>query len=137
MSARLHADAILALLKAAPGTTPLVVHDGAVPDGGTPPYVLVYFADADPELAESMSLANRSDRHVTRVYAHSVGGSAAAARMVGDRVRTAWLDVVPTIAGRQCFPIRREDGQPADRDETTGTLFMDQVDVYRLESVPS
>lgn len=132
-----HASAMLALLTADAGQPPLVVLDGKVPNGTVPPYVLVYFADADPEQAGSAALTNRSERHSTRAYVHSVGGNATAARMVGDRVRTAWLDVTPTVAGRQCWPIRREDGQPENRDETTGTLVMDQVDVYRLESLPS
>lgn len=132
-----HADAMLALLDADNGPPPLVVLDGAVPTGQRPPYVLIYFTDADPEQSGSRRLTGESRRHVTRAYSHSVGGDAVAARGVAQRVRAAWLDVVPVIAGRTCFPIRREEGQPAERDETTGTLVMDQVDVYRLESFPS
>jgi hypothetical protein len=56
--------------------------------------------------------------------------------MVADRVRTPLLDVVPTVAGRRCWPIRREVGQPMKRDESTGALLQNKVDVYRLESVP-
>lgn len=131
-----HAAALLALLTADAGPPPLVVLDGKVPNGVLPPYALVYFADADPEQAESASLTHRSQRHSTRAYVHSVGGNAGAARMVADRVRAAWLDVTPTIAGRTCWPIRREEGQPENPDETTGTLITDQVGVYRLDSLP-
>lgn len=131
-----HAAAVLALLDADNAFPPLVVLDGKVPNGTVPPYVLVYFADNDPELADSTPLTGRSDRYVVRAYCHSVGDNGQAARMVADRVRAALLDVVPTVAGRQCFPIRREDGQPPQRDESTGTLVMDKVDVYRLESLP-
>jgi hypothetical protein len=134
---REHADAILTLLRAAPGGTPLTVHDGAVPNGAVPPYVVVYFADNDPELPDSRPLSPPPGRYVLRLYAHSVGGNAPASRAVGERVRGVLLNVVPQVAGRQCFPIRREDGQPPQRDESTGTLVMDRVDIYRLESEPA
>lgn len=131
-----HVDAVLALIRSAAGP-PLTVYDGAVPRGGVPPYVLVYFADADPELTDSRPLDGASERYVLRAYVHSVHGSATAARILGDRVRAVLLDVVPTVVGRVCWPIRREDGQPPQRDESTGVLVMDRVDVYRLESVPA
>ena len=134
---REHADAILALLRAAPGTAPLVVLDGYVPTGTTSPYVLVYFADNDPEDAESRSAEDGPGRYVVWAYCHSVGGNADAARKVGDRVRSALLGAVPAVAGRSCFPIRREDGRPPERDESTGVLVMDKVDVYRLASEPA
>lgn len=131
-----HAAAVLALLDADNTSPALVVLDGKVPNGTLPPYVLVYVADSDPELADSTPLTGRSERYVMRAYCHSVGGNGQAARMVADRVRAALLDVVPTVAGRNCFPIRREDGQPPQRDESTGTTVIDKVDVYRLESLP-
>ncbi|WBB73235.1 DUF3168 domain-containing protein [Micromonospora sp. WMMD1128] len=135
MTVRAHADAVIGLLAAAPGS--LRVLDGAVPKETAPPYVLLYFADSDPELVDSRPLGGGSERFVLRVYAHCVGGNAAAARALGERVRAALLDVTPTIADRACWPIRREDGSPPQRDESTGTLVMDRVDVYRLESVPA
>lgn len=132
---RAHCDAVLAMLQGAPGS--LRVLDGAVPTGAVPPYVLLYFGDDDPEQVDSSPMDGTSERFVLRVYAHSVGGNAAAARALGERVRTALLDQVPTVAGRVCWPIRREEGQPPQRDESTGVLVMDRVDVYRLESVPA
>ncbi|QLQ37989.1 hypothetical protein [Micromonospora robiginosa] len=139
---RAHADAVLALLAAAPGTGPLAVYDGAVPEDATgrskpPPYALVYFADADPEEPDSRPLSGRPARYVLRAYVHSVGLTASASRSVGERVRAALLNVRPTVAGRQCWPIRREDGQPPQRDDSTGSPVMDRVDVYRLESEPA
>lgn len=131
-----HAAAILTLLDADNTPPALVVLDGRVPKDQARPYVLVYFDDTDPELAESRPLAGDSERHVLRAICHSVGDNGQAARMVADRVRAALLDVVPTVAGRTCMPIRREDGQPPQRDEQTGTLVMDKVDIYRLESLP-
>lgn len=139
---REHADAILALLRAAPGPA-LTVYDGAVPldpvtgKSPPPPYVVVYFADSDPELTDSRSLEEMPGRYVVWVYCHSVGGNGAAAREVADRVRAQLLAVTPSVAGRSCFPIRREDGQPPQRDESTGTVVMDKVDVYRLVSEPA
>ncbi|MBX6358154.1 MAG: hypothetical protein IRZ05_20185 [Micromonosporaceae bacterium] len=129
-----HADAILDLLRADPD---LNVHDGHVPDGSEPPYVLVYIADSDPEQSNSHSLTAESERHVMWAYCHCVGANQIAARAVAQRVRAALLDVTPTIPGRVCWPIRREEGQPADRDESTGQVVVDLVDVYRLESVPA
>lgn len=135
---QLHADAILALLAAAPGSPALVVYDGKVPDPPTvasPPYVLVYLATTTPT---GTSLTSSQDRAVTRAYCHCVGADAKAARAVAGRVHAALLNAKPTITGRVCFPIRDDDsGGPPDRDETTGVLVMDQVSVYRLESVPS
>lgn len=132
-----HAAAMLALLDADNTPPALVVLDGKVPTGQIPPYALVYFADIDPEDSDSRSLTGASQRYRCRGYVHCVGANQTAARMVAGRVRTAWLDIVPTVAGRQCMPIRREDGVQADPDETTGTAVFDLVGVYRLESVPS
>lgn len=142
MTDNAHAAAVLALLEAI--TAPaLTVHDGAIPKPvpptppPAPPYVVVYFADADPIDSPSTHLTGEARRHVTDVYVHSVGGNGEAARIVAGRVRTALLGVRPTIAGRQCYPIRRQDGQPATRDESTGRLVIDKVDVYRVQSIPA
>lgn len=132
-----HAAAFLALLNAAVGSPPLVVHDGAVPQGAVPPYVVVYFADADPIDSPSTHLTGEARRHITDAYCHSVGDNAGSVRVVGGRVRGALLNITPTISGRKCWPIRRTDGQPAQRDETTGRLRADKVDIYRLSSIPA
>lgn len=132
-----HAAAILALLDADNTPPALVVLDGKVPTGQARPYVLVYCTDTNPELADSRPLTGASERFVMRAICHSVGDNGHAARMAADRVRAALLDVVPVVAGRNCMPIRREDGQPPQRDESTGVLVMDKVDVYRLESLPA
>jgi hypothetical protein len=128
------AQAVLTLLNSAV-TSPRKVFDGKVADGTDPratPYVLVYFDSNDPE-ADFRASPWLFELTVT---AHCVGGSALAARQVADMVRTALLGVAPSVAGRACWPIVREAGSPPQRDESTGTLIMDQIDVYVLRSVP-
>lgn len=140
MSLQQHAAAVLALLQADTGPPQLVVYDGYVPDASLPPYVVVYFtglsveAAQDPDSSDMTALSRRND---IWVYAHCVGANGQATRSVAARVANALLDVAPTVTGRTCFPIRHVENQPAARDETTGKLVMDQVDVYRLSSIPN
>ncbi len=128
-----HADVMLGLLRA---DVDLTVYDGAAPNAPPDHYLLVYFVDNDPELSGSTPLTGEASRFVMRAYLHCVGGNAIAARAVAQRARVLLLGVTPTVAGRTCFPIRREEGQPPQRDESTGALVMDKVDLYRLESIP-
>lgn len=141
MTYQLHAASILALLDADDVSPALVVRDGVVPSGSVPPYVLVYFAVDSPEagidFGGTSDLSYSSRRVDCYAYCHSVGGNGAAARAVAARVRAVLLDVVPTITGRTAFPIRLTESQPPVRDETTGVLVMDQVDVYRLSTIPA
>lgn len=130
-----HAAAVLALLDADNTAPPLVVYDGRVPNGVSVPanpYVLAYFAGGWPDLTfTSVTLTFQ-----LRITLHCVGGNAQAARMVSDRARAALLDVKPTIASRSCYPIRWDLSLPPRRDETTGSMVMDQVDEYVLSSIP-
>lgn len=137
MAVKEHADAILALARGDGPGTPMTVLDGSVPDGTAPPYVLVYFTDNDPEEPDSRPLSGLPQRYVLRAIFHLVGGNAAATRALGDKLRSRLLNVRPAITGRASFPIRREDSLPPERDESTGSLVMDRVDVYRLESEPA
>ena len=127
----------LALLQADLGPPPLVVFDGVVPNG-TPVnagYVLVYTTVSRPPDDPDSALNGRSGVWVARWICHCVGGNATAARAVAQRVRTALLDVRPTVAGLACGLIRMEgDSQPPRRDETTGALVMDAVETYRLRA---
>jgi hypothetical protein len=134
-----HAAAVLALLAADTGLPSLVYFDGFVPPATSPPYVVVYFAFDQPEPAQdsqSSSLVMTSARVDCSVYCHSVGANGIAARAVAARVSAALLDITPAVTGRACFPLRHVDTQPMARDESTGVLVMDQVDVYRLSTVP-
>jgi hypothetical protein len=123
-------------LSADVGPPPLVVFDGVVPAGTAvnAGYVLVYSHLARPSDDPDNSINGRSGVWVCRWIVHNVGGTASAARALGQRSRTALLDVRPTIAGLACGPIRLEDSQPPQRDETTGSLVMDLIQTYRLRA---
>lgn len=125
-------NAGLDLLRADPALT---VHDGYLPAGAHPPYVLVYSYITRPEVDPDRALNGLSGVWVVRWVLHNVGGGldASAARAVAQRCRTALLDKRPTIPGLSCGRIRLEDAQPPQRDETAG-LVMDAVTVYKLRA---
>jgi hypothetical protein len=132
-----HANAFLALLRT---DAQLVTYDGAVPKTPATQYALIYIYIETPDgLAEpdKVPLTFDSDAINARVYVHCVGADAAAARAVAGRVRATVLNKTLTIANRSCFPIRWREGQPPQRNEETGVLVMDQVDVYGWSSVPA
>lgn len=133
-----HANAVLGLLTASvPGSTRVL--DGFVPVGTVRPYLLVYMFQLTPDAGQApdaVSFTYDSDVIDWRVYCHSVADNGAAARAVAGQARAALLNVTPVIAGRQCFPIRHREGMPPQRDEETGVLVMDLVDVYGFRSVP-
>lgn len=139
-----HADAFLALARAAAGSPALTVYDGAVPNGPAPAYALVYFYIETPDgltAPDAVPFTLDSDVIDARAYVHCIGAdpeAARAARGVAGRVRAAVLNRTLTIAGRSCFPIRWREGQPPQRnEEVPGTVVFDQVDVYGWRSVPA
>lgn len=139
MTIQAHADAVLGLLvpPAVPATTAL--YDGRV-DGTGLPYLLVYMYLMTPDglqAPDKVSLNFDSDVVDFWIYCHCVGGDAIGARAVSAQARTALLNVTPTVSLRTCFPIRWREGQPPRRDEETGPLVMDQIDVYGFTSVPA
>lgn len=131
------AKAGLDLLRADVGPPALQVFDGKVPANTAPPYVQVYFYLDRPIDDPGNAQDGRSRVWVGRWICHCVGGGddAVAARMVAQRVRTALLDVRPTVAGFTAGgtgQFRMDSAQPPQRDETTGVLVMDTVSTYRL-----
>jgi hypothetical protein len=135
-----HALAFLALVRADITPTPVVVLDGKVDGTQALPYTLVYFYLSTPDglaAPDKVSLDFDSDVIEMWAYCHHVGGSAQAARVQSGRTRAAVLNKTLTISGRSCFPIRWREGQPASRDEATGSTYLDQVDVYGFTSVPA
>jgi hypothetical protein len=135
---KLHADAGLSLLHGVCDvlSPPIPVYDGVVPAQAARPYVLVYTEISRPRLADGNALDGKSATFLVRWYCHCVGETAAAARAVGMEVRTALLDVRPTIAGRACDMVRQDVVQPPTRDETLGYPVMDEVQVYSLATLP-
>lgn len=135
-----HADAVLGLLLV--GLDPHIsVFDGKVPDPmpdvAANPWVLVYFSAGWPLDGVANSLDGTAVTYRQRVFVHSTGASAAAARAVAGQARAALLNVRPAISGRTAWPIRWADGgNPPDLDETLGFPVMDQVDVYELTTAP-
>lgn len=131
-----HADAVLALLEADAG---LAVYDGKV-TGTADHYVLVYLFRLRPDglvAPDKIPLTAASVTVDMRLYCHCVGRTASAARAMQGRVEALLLDVVPTVTGRACSPIRLLDGQQASRDEQTLVSSFDQVDVYGFWSQPA
>lgn len=140
MTAQAHANAVLGLL--VPPSVPVTtgVLDGFVPDGTPRPYLLVYMylMTLDGlQAPDAVPLSFDSDVVDFWIYCHCVGGDAVAARSVSAQARLALLNVTPSVAGRSCFPIRHREGSPPRRDEETGPLVMDQVDVYSFRSLPT
>lgn len=137
------ADAFFTLLRSAPGSPSLAVYDGAVPDGPEPAYALVYFYIETPDglqAPDAVNITGDSEVIDAWAYVHCVGAepqAARAARGVAGRVRSAVLNKTLTVAGRSCFPIRWREGQPPARNEETGEVVFDQVDVYSFRSLPA
>lgn len=130
---QLVANAGLNLLLAESGLT---TYDGAVPSPTpAPPYCVVYTTISRPSDDLDNSANGKTSVWVARWIVHCVGANAIAARAVAQHVRTALLDVRPTVAGLSCGLIRMEgDSQPPQRDETTGALVMDAVATYRMRA---
>lgn len=129
-----HAVAFLSLLRGVSGLRVFPDADGVGPTATTAlPYVVAWVS-VRYELGPAID--GRSSRGVAMATVHSVGANDTAARVTAGRVRAALLDVVPSMVDRRAYPIRHDDGQPARVDESTGRRVVDQVDVYRLESLP-
>lgn len=130
-----HADAFLDLLDADDN---IELFDGKVPDPTpAPPYVVAYLHMESQKGAIGTTLEGLSTTVVTRAILHCVGATAAAARAMQFRARATLLDVRPVIAGRVCDLICEESSAPPDRDESTGSLVMDAISVYRFNSFPA
>lgn len=139
-----HADAFLALARAATGSPSLVVYDGSVDAGATAPYAVAYFAFERPDgtvMPDWISLTLTSS--VIRVVAtvHGVGDlpeASKAARAVAGRFQAAVLDKTLTVSGWSCTPIRwLEGGLPQRNEDVPGSTIVSQVDTYVWTAVPA
>jgi hypothetical protein len=135
-----HANAVLALAVPPSVLATTGVYDGVVPKAPAAQYLLFYMYLMTPDglaAPDAVSLNFDSDVADFWIYCHCVGEDAIAARAVSAQARLALLNVTPVVTNRVCFPIRWREGNPPRRDEETGPLVMDQVDVYGFRSVPA
>ncbi len=142
MTAQLHAAAVLARLGSS-GSPALTVHDGKLPDTNplpVPPYVLVRFsfqslgARERPD-ASNLTFASRAFQVTARCY--GVATTAQGVRALTNRVSVALLDWAPTVAGRNCSPMRHLDSFEVPPDEQTGVAYFQLGDDYRFTSYPA
>lgn len=131
--AKVGKDLLAALSPAIP------VYDGELPDNVTTvvrPYVLLYSAVTWEFDNRNVSILQESSSCVTTWFAHCVGENDTACLAVAGRVRAAWLDVIPTVAGRVCGPIRMVSLTPPNQDNNLGTAVLDAIAIYEFESRP-
>jgi hypothetical protein len=128
------ANAGMALLNADPIAPALVVFDGYVAPGTPPPYIVVYTSVDRPSEDEDNAGDGRSRVWLARWILHCVGANAVAARAIAQRARTQLLDVRPVITGLSCGLIRHEQSDPPQRDESTGVLVMDALEIFRCKA---
>jgi hypothetical protein len=129
-----HIDAAMSLLRADTGLTVYPDAEGFTPPLAALPYVRVYGYIERPSDAAGNSLAGVSRSWTTYLYAHCVGANEYAALAMAMRVRAAWLDVRPVVAGRDCGLLREYLCNPPLKDETSGSEVLDALCVYRFTS---
>jgi hypothetical protein len=131
------ANSGLNLLRADTGLT---VYDAVVPNGvlradqPVPPFVVVY-VDLTQPASWASNLDGRSQHRTVAWYCHCVGADPIAARAVAQRVRTALIDVRPTVAGipaESVGLISEVQSAPAGRDESLGFAVITALRVYEL-----
>ena len=127
-----HADAGLNLLLANSALGPTRVFDGRVPDPTPdPPYIVVYTTVSWTREGIGTALNGTQVTITTTWNCRCVGLTAAAARAMAMQVRSSLLNQRPVIPGRNCGPIKQwDDPMPAQRDESTGRLVMDEPVTY-------
>lgn len=114
----------------------ITVHDGRVPDGASPPYVLVYATVAWPAAAAANTIIGTSLTASATWYCHCVAGSATGVRVLQQRCRTALLNQSLIVAGRSVGQIKLDEVLAPIRDETLGHLVMDGVSVFSVICTP-
>jgi len=128
----LHIDAGLDLLRADGGLVVYPDANGYVPTTLADQYVRVYTHTEQTPGDGPNNLGGASATWRVWWYCHCVGQNEYAAAAIAMRVRSALLDVRPTISGRNCGLIRHDGGQPTQRDSSTGVDVYDRLVIYRL-----
>ncbi len=133
------AGAIFALLNAHPQLAGKV-YDAHVPVDPTtgkppvPPYVVLY---AQTPHSTVNNLTGQSGATDASHQTTTIGLEADSVRVFQAYVKAALLDVVPTIAGRQAFPIRHDYSNPVRRDDDIQPPVMYGVDGWQLYTAPA
>lgn len=128
-----HAQVAFTLL--ATNTNLTGVFDSVVPNPTpAPPYVLIYPTVSWPRDGVGTALDAEQVTVTTTWNCHCVGLTPEAARAVSMQVRTSLLNARPSITGRVCSPIKQDDAQPPNRDESLAYPVFDAVSVYSFTS---
>lgn len=125
---RAHVDAVVALV---PTVSAYVTRP---PGDASLPYVVVH---PDQGEAYADSMAGASSWRPWTVQTTCVGVTAEQALWAAEQVEAGLLDAVPTVAGRQCTPIRKEASVPLARDEDVQPPVFIARDVWAFVSVPA
>ena len=131
-----HANAGLELLEA----TDLTVYRAKLPPDVAalaPPWVLVMTAVEWPDLDVDQGLDHASSTCVTTWYCYASGTTDISALAATGIVRSALLDVRPTIAGRVCDRIGQTSSEPPRQHEGTGTSVLTALSIYELRTRPA
>lgn len=128
---RAHVAAVYALLDAVAN---LNVYDGVVPNTPALPYVVLWANQGAPSSNTVEQASTRRDFTIQTTY---VGSTPEQARWAAEKAQGALLDVTPTVAGRQCWPLVVEASQSTRVDLDVDPPVFLSVDVWRLASVPA
>lgn len=99
-----------------------------------PPYCVVYTNQGQREVERLNASQTRANFTFT---IHSVGTSAEQAQAVAEKVYTQLLGFKPTIAGRNCWPVRAEMSQSVRMDKDVLPPVFYAVDEFTLSSTPA
>lgn len=135
-----HAKAGLDLLTAAFAAPGIPLYDGKLPASTTTlamPWVMAYttveWEYDDPDV----SILHESSTVITTWQLQVAAANNTAAMAVLGLIRAALLDVVPTVSGRKCGPIRMVSVQIGRSDEGIGTAVLDPIAIYELKTRPA
>lgn len=129
-----HFDAALNLLRADATLRLYPDGEGFVPTLPVLPYIRVHHYISRQPDAPGNSLAGLSHSWTVWLYFHCAGETDQSAAAMQMRVRAGLLDVVPTVAGRVCGPLREDQCLPVQKDSTSGRDVYDAVCIYRYTS---
>jgi hypothetical protein len=127
-AARIHIDAVVALLEAAS----LTVSVGEAPDDPTLPIVVVW---PSPGFGLTDTLDDPIADLLVGFQVTAVGESSEQALWASDKAYDALNRVTPTVAGRVCRPIWSDDPpQPVRRDDAVNPPLFVAISLWSLRS---